>query len=72
MKEYPSIDYWNKGIFGLPVWAFDKIDGSNIRVEWNRKLSKKSLHILSFALSAHDLVENTFLFVPCVYRWDIC
>lgn len=42
MKQYPSIEYWNKGIFGTQVYAFDKLDGSNIRAEWSRKLSKKT------------------------------
>ena len=37
MKQYPSIEYHNKGYFGDTVWAFDKLDGSNIRAEWNRK-----------------------------------
>lgn len=37
MKSYPKIQYFNKGIFGEIVWAFDKLDGSNIRCEWNRK-----------------------------------
>jgi len=37
MKQYPKIDYYNKGIFGDTVYAFDKLDGSNIRAEWNRK-----------------------------------
>ena len=34
MKEYPSIPKQRKD--GV-VYLFDKIDGSNIRVEWNRK-----------------------------------
>lgn len=38
MKQYPSID---GHIVHLPVIAFDKLDGSNIRCEWNRK---KGLH----------------------------
>jgi hypothetical protein len=42
MKQYPSIEYWNKGIIGTNVYAFDKLDGSNIRAEWNKKLSKKT------------------------------
>ena len=42
MKAYPEIDYWNKGIFGEHVIAFDKLDGSNIRVEWDRRTAKKS------------------------------
>ena len=34
MLEYPSI---NKNIVDVPIYAFDKLDGSNIRVEWSRK-----------------------------------
>lgn len=37
MKTYPKIDYFNKGFFGDTVWVFDKLDGSNLRMEWNRK-----------------------------------
>jgi hypothetical protein len=37
MKTYNKIPYYNKGYFGDTVWAFDKLDGSNIRAEWNRK-----------------------------------
>lgn len=42
MKEYPHIMYAYQGIFGENIYAFDKLDGSNIRVEWNRKNAKKS------------------------------
>lgn len=35
MKTYPSIS--TKIQIGLPIYAFDKIDGSNIRVEWSIK-----------------------------------
>jgi len=42
MKAYPSIEYFNKGKYGEQCYGFDKLDGSNIRTEWNRKLSKKS------------------------------
>lgn len=34
MKEYPSIQ---AEIVNAPIYAFDKLDGSNIRAEWNRK-----------------------------------
>lgn len=34
MLEYPSIE---KNIVNCPIYAFDKLDGSNIRVEWSRK-----------------------------------
>jgi len=37
MKEYHKIQYYNKGIMGSPIIAFDKLDGSNIRVEWSKK-----------------------------------
>jgi hypothetical protein len=39
MKEYHKILYYNKGIMGAPVIAFNKLDGSNIRVEWSKKRS---------------------------------
>lgn len=34
MLEYPSI---TKNIIDVPIYAYDKLDGSNIRVEWSRK-----------------------------------
>ena len=34
MKEYPSI---GREVVGSPIYAFDKLDGSNIRAEWSRK-----------------------------------
>lgn len=34
MLSYPSI---NKKIINTPIYAFDKLDGSNIRVEWSKK-----------------------------------
>ena len=37
MKTYPKIEYYNRGFFGDTVYAFDKLDGSNIRAEWNKK-----------------------------------
>lgn len=37
MKQYPRIPYYDAGLFGRQVYAFDKLDGSNIRYEWNRK-----------------------------------
>ncbi len=36
MKEYPSI---SRDIRNIAVYAFDKLDGSNIRAEWSRKNS---------------------------------
>ena len=37
MKSYDKIPYYNDGHFGSYVYAFDKLDGSNIRCEWSRK-----------------------------------
>jgi len=37
MKHYPSIEHWNEDLLGRRVFAFDKLDGSNFRAEWNRK-----------------------------------
>lgn len=35
MKSYPEISY--DIVSTVPVYAFDKLDGSNIRAEWSRK-----------------------------------
>lgn len=35
MKEYPSISKEIRG--DIPIFAFDKLDGSNIRAEWSKK-----------------------------------
>jgi hypothetical protein len=37
MKQYPEILHYSRGHFGEPVIAFEKLDGSNIRLEWQRK-----------------------------------
>lgn len=37
MKSYHSLQYWNDSFIGNRVWAFDKLDGSNMRFEWSRK-----------------------------------
>ena len=36
MQDYPSIE---RGLVlkGVPIYAFDKLDGSQIRAEWNKK-----------------------------------
>jgi len=36
MIAYPSINYYGD-YWGLPIYAFDKLDGSNLRFEFNRK-----------------------------------
>jgi hypothetical protein len=37
MKSYSSIPHWNKGLFGEKSIFFDKIDGTSMRFEWNKK-----------------------------------
>lgn len=36
MKQYQSIEYYGDH-WGIPIIAFDKLDGSNIRAEWSPK-----------------------------------
>jgi hypothetical protein len=36
MKQYPEIEYFGD-YWGLPIIAFEKIDGSNLRFEYSRK-----------------------------------
>ena len=48
MKAYRSIEKYNEDYFGKHVFGFDKIDGSNFRAEWNKKLSKKSRFTYGF------------------------
>jgi hypothetical protein len=42
MKSYHSIQKYSEEDFGKYIYAFEKIDGSNFRAEWDRKLSKKT------------------------------
>lgn len=37
MKEYPTIPYWNNGHFGESCYAFEKLDGSNLRAGYSHK-----------------------------------
>lgn len=36
MKSYHTIEYYGEN-WGLPIYAFDKPDGSNLRFEWSKK-----------------------------------
>lgn len=38
MQEYPSIS--GSQFYDMPIYAWDKLDGSNIRAKWNRKHKK--------------------------------
>jgi len=42
MKQYNEIKKYDLEHLGEHIFAFDKLDGSNFRAEWNRKLSKKT------------------------------
>jgi len=37
MKQYPSIAHYKDSILGTPLVAFNKLDGSNLRFEWDKK-----------------------------------
>jgi len=37
MKQYDHIDYYGKRLMGEVVYAFDKLDGSNLRFEFSTK-----------------------------------
>ena len=51
MKQYPSIP---RDVVNTPIYAFDKLDGSNIRVEWHRK---KGLHKFGSRTQLIDLTS---------------
>lgn len=37
MKQYPKIGYFDESLIGQYCYAFDKLDGSNIRFEFSKK-----------------------------------
>jgi len=61
MKSYHSIPKYGEDHFGKHIFAFDKIDGSNFRAEWDRKLSKKSRFTNGFAKfgTRGEMIKNT-------------
>jgi hypothetical protein len=54
MKSYPVIPYWNKGYFGEYCYAFEKLDGSNIRAEWNKKQGWYKFGTRNQIIDSHD------------------
>jgi len=54
MKQYPTISKQTQNIY---VYAFDKLDGSNIRAEWERKKG-----FCKFG-SRHQLIDGTHSFL---------
>ena len=37
MKQYHKLYYWKPELLGQEIWAFDKLDGQNLRFEANFK-----------------------------------
>jgi len=79
MKEYPSIP--REVRFGVPIIAFDKIDGSLIRAEWSRKSGfykfgrKNGLLDHSYAIlrKAPDLIFDKYKELHDIFlknKWD--
>ena len=56
MKEYPSVSKEIRN--GVSIYAFDKIDGSNIRAEWGRK--KKAFWKFGTRTQMIDETDPTF------------
>lgn len=60
MKSYHSIQNNAHDYIGQFAFGFDKIDGSNFRAEWNRKLSKKSAFTNGFGKfgTRNEMIKN--------------
>lgn len=60
MKQYHTIEKYTEDYFGKHVYGFDKIDGSNFRAEWNKKLSKKSRFTYGFGKfgTRQEMIKN--------------
>jgi len=50
MKQYSNTPKYDLNHIGQHIFAFDKLDGSNFRVEWNRTLSKKGTYAKGFKM----------------------
>ena len=68
MKSYHSIQRYNEEHLGKTVFSFEKIDGSNFRAEWNRKLSKKSNFTKGFGKfgTRREMIHKNHPFVEAV------
>lgn len=68
MKDYPTIKYWNKIEFDTNIYAFNKYDGSQIRVEYSPKLSKKTNFTYGFNKfgTRNRLLDPNSIFGPAV------
>jgi len=61
VKTYPSISYATE--CNVPIVAFDKLDGSNIRAEWT---SKKGWHKIGTRNRLLDAMDPVFGKVPVI------
>lgn len=68
MKTYHSIQKYNEEHIGKPIFSFEKIDGSNFRAEWDRKLSKKSSFTMGFSKfgTRRETIHKNHTFVEAV------
>jgi hypothetical protein len=60
VKTYHTIEKNVYDYIGQHVFGFDKIDGSNFRAEWNRKLSKKTYFTKGFGKfgTRNEMIKN--------------
>jgi hypothetical protein len=79
MKSYPSIEKEIR--YGIPVYVFDKLDGSNIRAEWDKKkgfwkfgsrnvLIDKTHKFLGESIDLIKETESRLMAVFSKNRWD--
>lgn len=58
MKKYPRIYHYKKAPIGEYCYAFDKLDGSNVRIEWQKKLSKKQNNGFCKFGTRNEMIKN--------------
>lgn len=68
MKSYHTIQRYNEEHLGKTVFSFEKLDGSNFRAEWSRKLSKKSNFTMGFSKfgTRNQMIHQNSPFVEAV------
>jgi hypothetical protein len=68
MKSYHSIQRYNEEHLGKSIFSFEKIDGSNFRAEWDRKLSKKSSFTMGFSKfgTRREMIHKNSPFIEAV------
>jgi hypothetical protein len=64
MKSYPTIEYYGEN-WGIPVIAFDKLDGSNLRFEYSHKRGVYKAGTRNMMI---DRTHETFGFAVDIFR----